>query len=144
MGHVRYGFAPGCEAVWLCPAVYVLFSFGLCPWCGLWPNDLSGRTANAANYFGRRIVLASAVLLMQKAQREFEHKSDEERMVHAATMGVIEGGASQSAVLESARKARAAAESRKTEIRKRAFVPVTTPSDRPKPCSEGGPWLTVN
>lgn len=75
------------------------------------------------------------LLLIQRAQREFVKKSDEERMTHAATMGVI-AGASQSAVLESARQARAAAESRKAEIRKRAFVPVTTSSDRPKPCTE--------
>jgi hypothetical protein len=73
--------------------------------------------------------------LIQRAQREFVKKSDEERMAHAATMGVIAGG-SQSAVLESARQARATAESRKAEIRKRAFVPVITSSDRPKPCSE--------
>jgi len=73
--------------------------------------------------------------LIQRAQREFVKKSDEERMVHAATMGVI-SGASQSAVLESARQAGATAESRKAEIRKRAFVPVATSSDRPKPCSE--------
>lgn len=75
------------------------------------------------------------LLLIQRAQREFVKKSDEERMAHAATMGVI-AGASQSAVLESARQARAAAESRKAEIRKRAFVPVITSSDRPKPCTE--------
>ena len=76
------------------------------------------------------------LLLIQRAQREFVKKSDEERMVHAATMGVIAGGASQSSVLESARNARAAAESRRVEIRNRAFVPVTTSSDRPKQCSE--------
>jgi len=75
------------------------------------------------------------LLLIQRAQRQFVQKSDEERMVHAATMGVI-NGASQSAVLESARQARATAESRKAEIRKRAFVSVTTSSDQPKPCSE--------
>lgn len=73
------------------------------------------------------------LLLIQRAQREFVKKSDDERMVHAATMGVI-SGASQSAVLESARQARATAESRRAEIRKRAFVPVTSSSDRPKPC----------
>ena len=76
------------------------------------------------------------LLLMQRAQREFVKKSDEERMTHAAASGVIVGGASQSAALESARRARAAAEARRAEIRKRAFVPVTTPTDRPKPCSE--------
>jgi hypothetical protein len=75
------------------------------------------------------------LLLMQRAQREFVKKSDEERMVHAATMGVI-AGASQSAAIESARQARTTAESRKAEIRKRAFVPVTTSSNQPKPCSE--------
>jgi hypothetical protein len=76
------------------------------------------------------------LLLMQRAQREFVKKSDEERMTHAATMGVIAGGASGSAPLESALQARTAAESRRAEIRKRGFVPVTTSSDRPKPCSE--------
>jgi hypothetical protein len=75
------------------------------------------------------------LLLIQRAQRQFVMKSDEERMAHAATMGVI-AGASQSAVLESARQARATAELRKAEIRKRAFVPAPTSSDRPKPCSE--------
>ena len=73
-----------------------------------------------------------------QAQREFVKKSDQARMEHAATMGIIAGGASQSAVLESARKARAAAESRKAEIRRRAFAPVTTSPDQPTPCSELG------
>jgi tetratricopeptide (TPR) repeat protein len=74
--------------------------------------------------------------LMQRAQRDFVKKSDEERMVNAAATRVIAGGVSPPAVLESARKARAAAESRKAEIRKRAFVPVTPSSDTPKSCSE--------
>jgi len=80
------------------------------------------------------------LLLIQRAQREYVKKSDEERMVHAATMGVI-SGASPSAVLESARQARVTAESRKAEIRKRAFVPVPTSSNAIKPCLE---WTTVN
>ena len=75
------------------------------------------------------------LLLIQRAQRQFVKKSDEERMVHAATMGVI-NGASSSAALESARLARATAESRKAEIRKRAFVSAATSSNVPKPCSE--------
>jgi len=74
------------------------------------------------------------LLLIQRAQREYVRKSDEERMVHAATMGVI-NGASTSAVLESARQARVTAESRKAEIRKRAFVPMAT-SNGTRPCSE--------
>jgi len=73
------------------------------------------------------------LLLIQRAQREFVKKSDEERMVHAATMGVI-AGASSSAALESARRASATAESRKAEIRKRAFVPGT--SNQMKACTE--------
>jgi hypothetical protein len=75
------------------------------------------------------------LMLIQRAQKEFVKKSDEERMAHAATMGVI-AGASSSAALESAGNAHATAEARKTEIRKRAFVAVTTSSDQPKPCSE--------
>jgi len=75
------------------------------------------------------------LLMIQRVQRQFVMKSDEERIKHAATMGVI-SGISQSAVLESARLARATAESRKAEILRRAFVPVTTASDQPRPCSE--------
>lgn len=75
------------------------------------------------------------LLLIQRAQREYVMKSDVERMKHATTMGIIAGGASQSAVLESARRARVAAESRKAEIRKRAFVPAPISLDQPKPCS---------
>ena len=62
------------------------------------------------------------LLLMQKAQRDFVRQSDEERMVHAATMSVAESGASNSAMLESARLAHAAAAARQADIRKRAFV----------------------
>src|SRR5690349_15998755 len=41
------------------------------------------------------------LMLIQRVQRQFVKKSDEERMAHAATVGLI-AGASQSAVLESA------------------------------------------
>src|ERR1041385_8287047 len=75
------------------------------------------------------------LLMIQKVQRQFVMKSDQERIKHAATMAVL-GGTSQSAVLESARQALAAAESRKAEILKRAFVPLPTSSAAPKPCSE--------
>jgi len=74
------------------------------------------------------------LLLMQRAQRDFVKKSDDERMSHIPSMAVITGAPSQQAVLESARRARAAAESRKAEIRKRAFVPATTSSDRLSSC----------
>ncbi len=75
------------------------------------------------------------LLLVQKMQREFVMKADVQRMRHAATMAAITG-VSSSAVLESARKASAAAASRKLEIRRRAFVPAASLSDRPKSCSE--------
>lgn len=75
------------------------------------------------------------LLLMQKAQREYVKKSDEERIVHAAQMGMV-AGSSSSAALASARQAQATADSRRAEIRQRAFVPVTTSSGEPKPCSE--------
>jgi hypothetical protein len=75
------------------------------------------------------------LLLMQRAQIVFVKTSDNQRMAHAATMGVI-AGSSSSAALESARKARATAESRRAEIRKRAFIAVTTSSNQPKPCSQ--------
>ena len=74
--------------------------------------------------------------LIQKAQRDFVRKSDEERMAHAAASRVIAGGASQAAIVESTRNARVAAESRKTEIRKRALVALQGSSDVPKACSD--------
>ena len=76
------------------------------------------------------------LLLVQKVQRDYVRKADLQRMKHLTTMAIITGGASSSAVLESARRAQAAAESRRAAIRQRVFVPVTTPSDRPRPCSE--------
>ena len=47
-----------------------------------------------------------------------------------------EGAQAGARLKEGLRQARASAESRKAEIRKRAFVPVTTSSDQPKQCSE--------
>ena len=93
--------------------------------------ELPTRPTNSAGVLYWRAQL----LLIQKAEREYVTKSDEQRMVHAATMGVI-SGASSSAALTSARQAQAIAESRKAEIRKRAFVPMMTASNQPKPCSE--------
>ncbi len=75
------------------------------------------------------------LLLRQRVQREFVMRADMERMRHAARMAAITG-VSSSAVLESARRASAAAAARKLEIRRRAFVPGAPLSDRPKSCSE--------
>jgi len=88
-------------------------------------------TSSAGVLYWRQLLL-----LIQKVQREFVLKSDVERMKHVTTMGMIRGGASQAMVLESVRLARAAAETRKAEIRKRDFVPARTTSDQPKPCTE--------
>jgi tetratricopeptide (TPR) repeat protein len=76
------------------------------------------------------------LLLMQRAQRQFVQKSDIERMTHATKMAIISGGKSPSAALESARRAQATAASRKMEISRRAFVPITPASNQPKSCSE--------
>jgi tetratricopeptide (TPR) repeat protein len=76
------------------------------------------------------------LLVVQKVQRDYVRKADLQRLKHLTTMGVISGGASSSAVLESARRAQAAAESRRAAILQRTFVVVTIPSDRPRPCSE--------
>ncbi len=75
------------------------------------------------------------LLVRQRMQREFVMRADVERIRHATRMGII-AGVSSSAVLQSAVRARAAAESRRLEIRKRAFVPATPLSDRPRSCSE--------
>jgi hypothetical protein len=75
------------------------------------------------------------LLVRQRMQREFVLKADLLRLRHATTMGAITR-VSTSAVLESARRARAVAESRRLEIRRRAFVPVMRPSEPPRPCSE--------
>jgi hypothetical protein len=59
--------------------------------------------------------------IMQAAQRRYVLESDRERMTHAATMQGIGGGANSAAMVESARQARAQAESRRLEIQRRAF-----------------------
>ncbi len=75
------------------------------------------------------------LLVCQRIQREYVMKADIARMRHAATMAGLRG-VSASTALESARRASAAAASRKLEIRRRAFVPLPSASDRPKACSE--------
>jgi hypothetical protein len=76
------------------------------------------------------------LLVVQRVQRLYVGKADLLRMKHATTMGIITGGTPASVALASARKAQAAAESRKAEIRRRAFVPVRTSSEGARPCSE--------
>jgi len=45
MRHVRFGFGAGCAAVAV-PRRRGLSTFGLCPWCGLWPNKTQGHSPN--------------------------------------------------------------------------------------------------
>jgi tetratricopeptide (TPR) repeat protein len=93
--------------------------------------QLPTRTTNSAGVLYWRAQL----LLIQKAQREYVKKSDDERIDHAATMGVI-NGSSATAAVTSARQATAAAAARQAEIRRRAFVAVITAANQAKPCSE--------
>jgi len=76
------------------------------------------------------------LLLMQRAQRDFVKKSDDERISHSASMGVIAGGPTPAATLESTRRAQAAAASRRADIRKRAFVAAAASSGRMRSCDE--------
>src|SRR6266850_7041850 len=39
-----FGFAAGCEAVALPRRRDAFYIFGLCPWCGLWPNKPQGHS----------------------------------------------------------------------------------------------------
>ena len=87
-------------------------------------------TASAGVLYWRQLLL-----LVQRMQREFVMKADLMRIRHATNMAIIRG-ASASAAIESARRARLAAESRRVEILKRAFVPGVSQPDRPRPCSE--------
>ena len=73
--------------------------------------------------------------IMQAAQRIYVRASDRERMVHAATMQSVSGGATSAAIAESARQARARGESRQLEILRRAFKVPSTPASQVRPCS---------
>jgi hypothetical protein len=87
-------------------------------------------TASAGVLYWRQLLL-----LVQRMQRDYAGRADLARMKHATTMAIISGGISPSAALESARKAKVAAESRRAAIRARAFVPAAS-SGPAKPCSE--------
>jgi hypothetical protein len=76
------------------------------------------------------------LLMVQSTQRDFVRKADILRIQHATKMAIIAGGTSQTAVVESARRALLNAKSRKMEIDRRAFVPRISSSDQPRPCSE--------
>ncbi len=93
--------------------------------------QLPTRPTNSAGvlYWRQQLVLC------QRIQREFVMRADVQRIRHATRMAMITG-VSSSAMFESARRARVAAESRRLEIRRRAFVPVTPLSDQPRSCSE--------
>ena len=87
----------------------------------------SGPTTHATDDFGRGIVLASAATAGAKGAEGLCQEGGPATHETLSDDGRDNRRGNQSAVLESARSARAAAESRKAEIRKRAFVPVTIP-----------------
>jgi len=73
--------------------------------------------------------------IMQAAQRTYVLASDRERMVHAATMQSTAGGANSAAIAESARQARARADSRRLQIQQRAFKMLPISTAHVRPCS---------
>jgi len=46
MGHLRFGFAAGCETVALPRRRGTFQNLGLCPGCGLWPSRSEGPSPN--------------------------------------------------------------------------------------------------
>jgi hypothetical protein len=74
--------------------------------------------------------------VMQAAQRNYVQQSDQERMVHAATMQVIGGSGNTSAMLQSATQAAARADARKRDTQRRAFTPLASGTNTIKPCSQ--------
>lgn len=94
-------------------------------------SQLPTRSTNSAGVLYWRQLL----LFVQRVQRDYAGRADLARMKHVTTMAIISGGISPSAAIESARKAKTAADTRRAAIRARTFVPM--PSLGPvKPCLE--------
>jgi hypothetical protein len=74
--------------------------------------------------------------VMQAAQREYVRRSDDERMVHAATMQVTGGGGNTAAMQQSAAQAGARANARRIDIQRRAFSSPAGDGNTIKPCSK--------
>jgi hypothetical protein len=79
------------------------------------------------------IAAREMVRLMQSIQKNVVQQSDQQRIEHVATMGVIQG-TDQSAVLLSKAETARQAESRKLEVQKRAYSPPANLSTTPAPC----------
>jgi hypothetical protein len=94
----------------------------------------SRQTSSAAVLYGRK-----NVMLMQQIQTKYVKQSDEERIQHNATMGIVSGGANQQAILISKQQAAERAEARRKAVAQRAYHPLAGNSDEIKSCSSYAP-----
>jgi hypothetical protein len=75
------------------------------------------------------------VRLMQEVQKTYVKQSDEERIRHNATMGIISGGSNQQAILISKQQSAESAEARRKDISRRAYKQQPGDSSELKSCS---------
>jgi hypothetical protein len=94
-------------------------------------SDIPSReTLSAAVLYAR-----ANVRLMQEVQKTYVKQSDEERIQHNATMGIVSGGTDQQAILISKQQAAERAESRRKDILRRAYKQQPNDSSELKSCS---------
>jgi tetratricopeptide (TPR) repeat protein len=75
------------------------------------------------------------VKLMQEIQKKYVKQSDEERIQHNATMGIVGGGPNQQAILISKQEAAERAESRRKDVLRRVYKEQPGDSGELKSCS---------
>lgn len=90
----------------------------------------SRETSSAAVLYARE-----NVRLMQEVQKTYVKQSDEERISHNATMGIISGSANQQAILISKQQAAEHAEGRRKDVLRRAYKQQPNDSSELKSCS---------
>jgi hypothetical protein len=90
----------------------------------------SRETSSAAVLYARE-----NVKLMQEIQKTYVKQSDEERIRHNGTMGIISGGADQQAILISKQQAAERAEGRRKDVLRRAYKQQPGDSAELKSCS---------
>jgi hypothetical protein len=72
---------------------------------------------------------------MQEVQKIYVKQSDEQRIQHNATMGIISGSANQQDILISKQQAAEHAEGRRKDVLRRAYKPQPGDSSELKSCS---------
>ena len=90
----------------------------------------SRQTSSAAVLYARE-----NVKLMQEIQKTYVKQSDEERIQHNGTMGIISGGSDQQAILISKQQAAERAEARRKAISQRTYKQLPGNSKELKTCS---------